>query len=106
MFGIERTTDPLTMASIATFSLLNGSQAQWVTLWVAFLLLHLDLAILIALVIALIDALPILGSGIVLLPWAAVAALTAMRTTTDTAGRAALRGTTTGSTSTTRRRPA
>lgn len=48
----------------------------FVTLWVAFLLLHLDLAILIALVIALIDALPILGSGIVLLPWAAVAALT------------------------------
>lgn len=38
-FGTRRVALPglvLTMASIATFSLLNGSQAQWVTLWVAF----------------------------------------------------------------------
>ena len=48
----------------------------FVTLWLAFLLLHIEFAILIAFIIALIDALPILGSGIVLLPWAVISALT------------------------------
>ena len=52
------------------------SVITFATLWLGFLLLHLDLAILIALIIALIDALPILGSGIVLLPWAIISALT------------------------------
>ena len=42
----------------------------------AFLLLRVDYALLLALVTALIDALPVLGAGIVLLPWAAWAFLT------------------------------
>ncbi|MGI6013101.1 MAG: sporulation integral membrane protein YtvI [Oscillospiraceae bacterium] len=46
------------------------------TLWLAFLLLHIEFAVLIALLIAVIDAFPILGSGIILLPWAIISALT------------------------------
>ena len=42
----------------------------------AFLLLRVEYALLLALVTALIDALPVLGAGIVLLPWAAYLFLT------------------------------
>jgi sporulation integral membrane protein YtvI len=42
----------------------------------AFLLLRVDYALLLALLTALIDALPILGTGTVLLPWALYAYLT------------------------------
>ena len=42
----------------------------------AFLLLRIDYALLLALATAIIDALPVLGTGTVLLPWAAWAFLT------------------------------
>lgn len=45
-------------------------------LLLAFFLLKLDYAILLALLTAVIDALPVLGAGAVLLPWAAVEFLT------------------------------
>jgi len=45
-------------------------------LLLAFLLLKLDYAILLALLTAVIDALPVLGAGALLLPWAAVELLT------------------------------
>lgn len=44
-------------------------------LWLAFLLLHLDFAVLLAALTAVVDALPILGSGTVLIPWSVIAAL-------------------------------
>ena len=47
-----------------------------VELTAAFLLLRLDYALLLALVTAVIDALPVLGTGTVLLPWAAYSFLT------------------------------
>lgn len=40
---------------------------------VAFLFLRIEFAILLALLIAVIDALPMLGSGVVLVPWALIA---------------------------------
>lgn len=44
-------------------------------LWLAFLLLRLDFAVLLAALTAVVDALPILGSGTVLIPWSVIAAL-------------------------------
>jgi sporulation integral membrane protein YtvI len=48
----------------------------FVELLLAFLLLRVDYALLAALIVAFIDALPVLGAGTVLLPWAAVEFLT------------------------------
>ncbi|MBQ8975687.1 MAG: sporulation integral membrane protein YtvI [Oscillospiraceae bacterium] len=42
---------------------------------VAFCVLKVEYAIMLAMVIAVIDALPVLGTGIVLLPWAAISML-------------------------------
>ena len=54
-------------------------RAEWILLLVTFfqllagfLLLRQEYALLLAVVIALIDALPVFGTGTVLLPWAAV----------------------------------
>ena len=47
----------------------------FVVLWLAFLLLQIRFAVLLAAVTAVVDALPILGSGTLLLPWAVIAAL-------------------------------
>ena len=41
----------------------------------AFTLLHVEYAVVIALITALIDALPVFGSGVVLLPWAGAAVI-------------------------------
>ena len=42
----------------------------FVELWVLFLLMGLNRPFLLAVVVALVDALPVLGAGTVLLPWA------------------------------------
>ena len=42
---------------------------------VGFLLLRVDLALLLAALVALVDALPVFGTGTVLLPWAVLALL-------------------------------
>jgi hypothetical protein len=39
---------------------------------VAFLFLRIDFAVLLALLVAVVDALPVVGSGAVLIPWALV----------------------------------
>lgn len=44
----------------------------FVELCVAFLVLRIDYAILLALVISIIDALPVFGTGTILIPWAVV----------------------------------
>lgn len=47
----------------------------FVVLWLAFLLLRMRFAVLLAALTAVVDALPILGSGTILLPWSVIAAL-------------------------------
>ncbi len=44
----------------------------FVEMTIAFLILRIDFAILLALLVAVVDALPVIGSGAVLIPWALV----------------------------------
>lgn len=48
------------------------SGVTFVQLCVAFMIMHIDFSILLALIVSLIDALPVLGVGTVLVPWAVV----------------------------------
>ncbi len=44
----------------------------FIEMTIAFLLLRIDFAVLLALLVAVVDALPVIGSGAVLIPWALV----------------------------------
>lgn len=51
----------------------------WLTVWVGFWLLGIRGGILWAAVVALVDAVPMLGTGLILLPWALVSFLQGLR---------------------------